>query len=107
MPRMQDVDPDKWERIKQKMAEKLEKKPTGDREQWEREVIKIADHFTVIRNPGRSTAYRAEYKALPNAVTDARSEERSMLYAVTAQGRSVLIPAKDWDEHVTIWNQKG
>jgi hypothetical protein len=120
MPRMQDVDPEKWARIQEKYAKKkvakplrkgVDKKPEGmrpehdyshgDMTRWELSVFTEADHFTVYRPEGRGA--RNNYKNYDDAYYAAKSVERALLYAVTESGRSTVIDRGDWDRCLALW----
>jgi hypothetical protein len=127
MPRMQDVDPEKWARIQEKFGKKDKAKPLrdddgksqflkpehnyghGSQSKWEWSVFENADHFTVVRKEGaRSGSHyaRKDYKDFERALTDARSDKQSLIYAVTASGRSTVIDSRDWDRCLESWQQR-
>lgn len=77
-----------------------------DREEWEFTVFRNADYFTVITGRSPFDRTRKEFKDFAKAVTEAKNGPRAtMVYAVTANGRSVMIPQNLWDNYLAMWGE--
>lgn len=78
---------------------------TQTREQWELSVFRNATYFTVIRRAfGRRKVHfdsnyeRKEFLTFKAAVTEARSDPRALVYAVTAKERDCMVRRDQWDK---------
>jgi len=72
-----------------------------DHAAYEMELFRHAAYFTVVR-PGFA---KKEFKDFAEAALAAASVERAILYAVTAQGRSVVLVRNRWAEYLAVWRQ--
>ena len=85
-----------------------------DLDQWERQVFNKAAYFTVYRKLARvkdevNVRVKADtktFKDFPKAALEADKFDGSLLYAVTAAGRSCCLPRKRWKEYLAIWKEK-
>ena len=69
-----------------------------DRDEWEQSVVDNAAMFTTARFLCKGKYDRREFSSLADAVEDARSGGRAMVYAVTESGRAVYVPEDKWPE---------
>lgn len=71
-------------------------------EQWEDAVFREAEYYTVVS--GRSPFNRVKriYKTWSAAKLAAEPDITMMVYAVTAEGRSVMLPRSKWDHYDQI-----
>jgi len=71
-------------------------------EEWEERVFRHAAYFTVWR---RNEEQRI-FPSFRQAVADAMTDRRALVYAVTGTGRSVCLIRKRWDHYLTLHQQK-
>jgi hypothetical protein len=74
---------------------------TQDRNQWEASVLANATHYTATIFRGRGKYETTEHPTLAEAVAKAATLSDSqgrhgLVYAVTANGRSVQVPKEKW-----------
>lgn len=77
-----------------------------DRDTWEKIVFEQAHHFSVFRRLGRMQKYQRDHFDFLRALKDARSNDRSLLYAITESGRSVCLDRADWDRMEADWRKR-
>lgn len=85
-----------------------------DQSRWEEAVFRHAAYFTVIkknRPAGAPTLkgvrfWRKEFKTFPEAVAEAGGTPQVLVYAITAEGRAVCLPPKEWDKYRKIWEEQ-
>ena len=71
-------------------------------DEWELTVIREAVLFTVFRFRGRGTRSRLEFGTLREAIDEATTDERALVYAVTKRERCVQVPRARWDEFLRL-----
>lgn len=62
-----------------------------------------ATHFTVTRKAGPGRFETQEFGTLTEALNAAWRDERVMVYAVTAEGRSFMISRTEWRFYYLRW----
>ena len=85
---------------------------SGTKEDWERRIFLNASHYVVIVYPGvdhgsrfNEDRLRIEYKDFNRALRRARHFSRSLIYGVTANGRSDLLARSRWEEYENDWKR--
>ena len=71
-------------------------------EQWETDVFRSASYFTSFLPRGR---IRKEFNNFPAAAVDVFHEPRGCVYAVTANGRSCMLPRALWKHYLELWQE--
>ena len=71
--------------------------------EWEREVFDSAKLFTVITVRGRGGRERLEFDNPRDAIAAARGKPRTVVYAVSPRGRSVVLDQACWPLWVARW----
>ena len=87
---------------------------TGERDQWEERVFINAELFRVHRFYGQGQHDSQDARSFTDAICIVGSARRDTsypnarvtLYAVTASGRSTLLPEDKWLRCLELWNQK-
>lgn len=74
-------------------------------DEWEYAVFQNAVMFSVVafRDNGR---YRGDFDNLPEAIAAAAPHDRILVYAITKDGRSVLLQRDSWDAYLKEWKEK-
>lgn len=75
-------------------------------ENWEDRVFTNAAHFTVVKKVGVGKMDRKEFPNFVEAINDAFTDERAMVYAVTESGRAVMLVRKKWRHYYDLLNTK-
>lgn len=77
---------------------------TGSLEEWEDQVFLAATLFTTYRRAGKGHGDRRPFKTFPEAIVDAQTDPRALLYAVTDSGRSFCIERGKWRHYLGLWD---
>lgn len=78
----------------------------GTVEQYEDAVFLAAIEFTCFRKPARFVRETKRFAGFPQAIAEAGDDVTACVYAVTAQGRSVMLPRQLWPYYSRVWELK-
>lgn len=85
----------------------MEPEPRADKvELWENRVFEAACHdgyFTVYYPDRPLRDRKEEFKDFPTAAMAAFNHQRAMVYAVSRQGRSTMLPRPRWKNCLATW----